>query len=196
MSFMHPRIEEVLHCLDTELSGLRAAVESVPLERRGERPAPGRWSVAEVLDHLARVERSVLRACEQQLAAARESGLSDETETTSIRALMPPELVANRDRPLVSPDRLVPKDNDAVAAWAQIEAVRERFRAFVVSCDGLALGQVGFPHPSLGPLNLYQWLLFCAGHHARHAAQIREIADQLPPKAPEAPQAAQAPQAP
>jgi len=186
MHFMHPRIEEVLQCLETELSGLRAAVESVPLERRAERPAPGRWSVAEVLDHLARVERSVLRACEQQLAAARESGLPDESETTSIRALMPPELVANRDRPLVSPERLVPKDNDAVAAWGQVEAVRERFREFVVSCDGLALSQVGFPHPALGPLNLYQWLLFSAGHHARHAAQIREIASQLAPEAPEA----------
>lgn len=186
---MHPRIEEVLQCLDTELSGLRAAVESVPRDRRSDRPTPDRWSVAEVLDHLARVERSVLRACEQQLAAARESGLPEESETSSIRELMPPERVANRDRPLVSPERLLPKDNDAKAAWAQIEAVRERFCGFVISCDGLALSQVGFPHPALGTLNLYQWLLFSAGHHARHAAQIREIASQLAPEAPQAPQA-------
>jgi uncharacterized damage-inducible protein DinB len=184
---MHPRIEEVLQCLDTELEGLRAAVETVPPDRRGEAPAPARWSVAEVLDHVARVERSVLRACEQQLAAAREAGLSDESETSSIRALMPPERVANRDRPLVSPERLLPKDNDADAAWAQVEAVRERLRGFVESCDGLALSQVGFPHPALGTLNLYQWLLFSAGHHARHAAQIREIAGQLAPEVPAAP---------
>jgi hypothetical protein len=190
---MHPRIEEVLHCLDTELSGLRAAVETVPPERRAERPAPERWSVAEVLDHLARVERSVLRACEQQLAAARESGLADESETSSIRSWMPPEQVANRERPLVSPERLLPKDNDADAAWAQIESVRERFRGFVVSCDGLALSQVGFPHPALGTLNLYQWLLFSAGHHARHAAQIREIAGQLTVEAAKSPEAPQAP---
>lgn len=182
---MHPRIEEVLKCLDAELAGLRSAVASVPPERRGERPAPERWSVAEVLDHLARVERSVLRACEQQLAAARESGLPDESETSSIRALMPPERVANRDRPLVSPERLLPKGNDADVAWAQVEAVRDRLREFVVSCDGLALSQVGFPHPALGTLNLYQWLLFSAGHHARHAAQIREIAGQLVAQAPQ-----------
>jgi hypothetical protein len=186
---MHPRIEEVLHCLDTELAGLRAAVDAVPPHRRSEHPVPGRWSVAEVLDHLARVERSVLRACEQQLAAARESGLPDESDTSSIRAWMPPEQVANRDRPLVSPERLLPKDNDADAAWAQIESVRERLRGFVVSCDGLALSQVGFPHPALGTLNLYQWLLFSAGHHARHAAQIREIATQLASESPQAPEA-------
>ncbi len=177
---MHPRIEEILQCLDTEFAGLRAAVESVPPARRTARPAPDRWSVAEVLEHVARVERSVLRACEQQFAAARESGLPDESDTTSIRETMPPERVANRDRPLVSPERLLPKGNDADAAWAQVEAARDRLREFTVSCDGLALSQVGFPHPALGPLNLYQWLLFSAGHHARHAAQIREIAGQLP----------------
>lgn len=179
---MHPRIAEVLNCLDAELDGLRSAVESVPPERRGERPTPQRWSVAEVLDHLARVERSVLKACEQQLAVARESGLPEESETSSVRALMPPERVANRDRPLESPERLLPKGNDADAAWAQVEAVRDRLREFVVSCDGLALSQVGFPHPALGTLNLYQWLLFSAGHHARHAGQIREIAGQLAAK--------------
>jgi hypothetical protein len=58
-----------------------------------------------------------------------------------------------------------------------------------VSCDGLALSQVGFPHPALGTLNLYQWLLFSAGHHARHAAQIREIATQLASESPQAPEA-------
>lgn len=176
---MHPRIAEILECLDTELAGLRSAVESVPPERRGERPAPDRWSVAEVLEHVALVERSVLKACARQLAAAREAGLAAETDITSIRETMPPERVANRERPLVSPERLIPKDNDAAAAWAQIETVRERVHEFVLSCDGLALSQVSFPHPSMGPLNLYQWLLFSAGHHARHAAQIREIAGEL-----------------
>jgi uncharacterized damage-inducible protein DinB len=183
---MHPRIDEILQCLDAELAGLRAAVESVPPERRGERPAAGRWSVAEVLDHIARVERSVLKACANQLAAAREAGLPAETDSSSIRETMPPERVANRDRPLLSPERLQPQANDAADAWAQTESVRERLREFVVSCDGLALSQVSFAHPALGPLNLYQWLLFSAGHHARHAAQIREIASQL--AAPRAPQ--------
>jgi uncharacterized damage-inducible protein DinB len=176
---MHPRIAEVLECLDAELAVLRAAVESVPAERRAERPAPDRWSVAEVLEHVALVEQSVLKACTRQLAAAREAGLPEETDMTPIRDTMPPERVANRERPLASPERLLPKDNDAVAAWAQIEAVRERLHEFVLSCDGLALSRVSFPHPSMGLFNLYQWLLFSAGHHTRHAAQIREIAGEL-----------------
>ena len=176
---MHPRTHEILDCLDAELAGLRAAVDIVPPERRSKRPAPDRWSVAEVLEHLAMVERVVMKSCSRQLAAARDAGLPQETETTSIRQALPPERVANRERRVTAPDMLHPKGLDAAAAWAELENTRRQFRDFVTSCDGLALGQVSFAHPSLGTLNLYQWLLFAAGHHARHADQIREIARQL-----------------
>jgi hypothetical protein len=176
---MHPRTHEILTCLDSELSGLRAAVDTVPSERRCERPAPDRWSVAEVLEHLVMVERAVMKACARQLGAARESGLPAETETTSIRHLLPPERVASRERQLVAPEMLRPKGIDAATAWADLERTRQQLRDFVMSADGLALGEVSFAHPSLGTLNLYQWLLFAAGHHARHADQIREIARQL-----------------
>lgn len=176
---MHPRIQEILNCLDTELAGLRSAVGTVPLERRGDRPASDRWSVAEVLEHLAMVENSVVKACSRQLAAAREAGLPQESETTPIIQSLPIERVANRDRVWPAPERLHPKGIDASAAWTEIEGARARLIEFVRSSDGLALGQVSFPHPALGTLNLYQWLLFAAGHHARHAAQIREIAEQL-----------------
>ena len=177
---MHPRSQEILTCLECELSALRQAVDGIPPERRSERPAPNRWSVAEVLEHLAAVEKSIVKACTRQLAAARESGLSQESDTSSVLDQLPIADVANRDRAVEAPERLHPRGNDADAAWREIEAARARLIEFVNASDGLALGQVSFPHPALGSLNLYQWLLFAAGHHARHAAQIREIAQQLP----------------
>ena len=177
---MHTRTQEILDCLDAELASLRAAVDAIPEERRSERPSPDRWSVAEVLEHLAVVERAMLKVCSRQFAKAREAGLPEETETTSILQLLPVAYVANRERVLKSPDPLVPKGMSAETAWRELENTRTQFREFVRSCDGLALGRVSFPHPAFGDLNLYQWLLFAAGHHARHAAQIREIAAQLP----------------
>ena len=176
---MHPRTQEILDCLDAEFDTLRAAVATVPPERRNDRPAPERWSVAEVLEHLAIVEKSVLKVCARQLAAAREAGLPQESETTSILDSLPVAKIANRARVLSAPELVRPRGMDAADAWSEIEATRARLTEYVKSCDGLALGQVSFPHPAFGPLNLYQWLLFAAGHHARHAAQIREIGLQL-----------------
>jgi DinB superfamily len=177
---MHRRTLEILECLDAELASLRAAVDAIPEGRRNERPAPDRWSVAEVLEHLAVVEQAMLKVCSRQFAKAREAGLPEEIETTSVLDTMPVSHVANRERTIKSPDMLVPKGMSADMAWSELENTRIRFREFVRSCDGLALGRVSFPHPSFGDLNLYQWLLFAAGHHARHAAQVREIATQLP----------------
>lgn len=176
---MHPRIQEVVAVLDAELAALSQAVQSVPEPLRSQRPAPDRWSVAEILEHLALVEQSVLKGCTRQFAAACAAGLPDEAETSPVRDSLPPERVANRARALQAPDPFHPRGAEAADAWADVEAVRVRFHEFVRACDGRALEQVSFPHPMLGPLNLYQWLLFVAGHQARHAAQIREIAEQF-----------------
>ena len=45
--------------------------------------------------------------------------------------------------------------------------------------EGRALDQVKKPHPVLGELDGYGWISFVASHEARHAAQIREISEQL-----------------
>ena len=52
-------------------------------------------------------------------------------------------------------------------------------RAALLSGDGLALEQVVQPHPALGPINLYRWLLFEGSHEARHTLQVREIGAAL-----------------
>ena len=169
----------MLTTLDRQLDDLRAAVATVPEDSRERRPTPDRWSVAEVLEHLAIVEAMIMKLCARQLAAAREAGLAEEIETSSIITLLPPERVANRKRAITAPETLRPRGMDVQAAWAELEQIRGRFRQLVESCDGLALGDVSFPHPVLGSLNVYQWFLFASGHQARHAAQIREIADQL-----------------
>jgi DinB superfamily len=176
---MHSRITEILACLDTQMVDFRAAIEAVPVARRGVRPSPQRWSVAENIEHLALTERLITKACTKQLAAARDAGLAVETEMSSVLSSLPVEVVASRENRLCAPERLVPTGTDADAALRDLETARAAFRDFVTSCDGLALGEVSFPHPALGPLNMYQWLLFVAGHQARHAAQIRELADQL-----------------
>jgi hypothetical protein len=40
-----------------------------------------------------------------------------------------------------------------------------------------------YPHPLVGMLNLYQWILFVGQHEGRHSEQIRDIGrslDRLP----------------
>ncbi len=62
---------------------------------------------------------------------------------------------------------------------ARIDAARAALLDVIRGADGLALGEVMFPHPAAGPLNGYAWIVFVGLHEARHAAQVREIRDAI-----------------
>ena len=177
---MHPRIEEVLNYLDTERSALREAVELVPAESRNQSPGPDRWSVAQVLQHLAGVENRIGMAMTKWIADARAGGTGPETETSSVVNNLVVQAIADRSKRRDAPEEFRPPgDVDAESAWAALERSRAILRAAIIAGDGLALGEVVQPHPVLGPINLYQWALFEGSHEARHTGQVREIAAQL-----------------
>jgi len=177
---MHPRIAELVQDLDSQHDVLRQAVESVPAERRDKPPAPDRWSVAGVIEHLALLEARVATLFRTRVAEARAAGLTEETETSSILAAFNLNMMLDRTTRLVAPDVLSPKpDTNPEVAWQALDTAWQDFRQAVLESDGLALGEVMHPHRVFGPLTMYQWIAFTAAHEARHAAQIREIGEQL-----------------
>lgn len=85
--------------------------------------------------------------------------------------------IADRSRPVLASNVVHPRAGlDADAALAALTRQRDVLRDVVLAHDGLALGEVIAPNAVLGPLNVYQWVVFAGSHEARHAAQIREIA--------------------
>lgn len=177
---MHPRIQELLHHLDSTRERLRQAVDAVPPELRETPPGPRRWSVAEVVEHLSLVERRVVDLLSQYLAAARTGGgLPAETETGSVLDTLDLDLILDRSRPIVASQAGLPRGLGAAASWAALERARVELREALLSADGMALGEVVHPHPVVGPLNLYQWVAMVGAHQARHTAQVEEIAASL-----------------
>ncbi len=177
---MHPHLDAALRRLDESRAALRAAVEAVPEPLRTRKPIPDHWSVAEVLEHLALVERKYLEHLPGPIASAKQAGLGPETGP---RTALPAEIdamLADRASRRAAPDGVVPSGTlDAAAAMASAEAACAEFRSMVSALDGLALGNVVMPHHRFGPLNLYQWVEFIAGHESRHVEQLRESAGQL-----------------
>lgn len=175
---MQPRITEVLTYLDGQYETLRKAFESVPHEKRDKSPAPGAWSPAGIVEHLAVVETSIGRLISARVAAGREAGLPAETDHSSVmESYAIGELIGDRTRKIVSGERSHPVQQLAPDdAWQAFDAAHASLRSAVVDADGLALGEIVHPHPVFGPLNLYHWVAFVGGHEARHADQIREAA--------------------
>ena len=72
---MHPRIRELLEYLDVQRALLTAAFDAVPAGARDRRPAPGEWSAAGVIEHLAIVEQRVAGFTSTLIAAAKTDGV-------------------------------------------------------------------------------------------------------------------------
>jgi uncharacterized damage-inducible protein DinB len=177
---MHPRIQELLQHLNSSRETLRQAVEAVPPARRQDRPEADRWSVAEIVEHLAIVEHRLAQLLGSRLKAAKANGLGKEHETSSVLEAFQPERLLDRSRRFVTGEASRPTAGvRADAAWAALERARGELLGVVAAGDGLALGEIAHPHPVLGTFTMYEWLAFLGAHDARHALQIREIADAL-----------------
>jgi hypothetical protein len=171
----------MLRHLDENRAVLRAAVDGVPRNLRETRPSPDRWSVAEVLEHLTRVETSLTRLLAKRLAEAdATSAFLPDAETSSVVATVDNELLVNRRHRITAGEWVAPTgEMTADTALTALETSRTDLTALVRSYDGRDISSVMLPHPVLGPINAFQWFVFIGTHEARHAAQIVEIGQSL-----------------
>ena len=177
---MHPRIEELIEALDSRRAELTRAVNEVPTAARNRRPSEDRWSVAEVLEHLALVEENIAKQVKRLVADQSADGLGPEHDSSSIAPTFNAAFVLDRRQKRVARDAMQPRGGiDAAEAWMRLERARQVTQDTLREVDGVALCDVSAPHPALGPLNGYQWFLFLAAHEGRHTAQIREIKEAI-----------------
>src|SRR4030095_1215959 len=174
---MPSRSEELITHLDQNRAALRAAVDSIPPAHREARPGPNRWSVAEVLEHLAIVERRLAGRLSDALTAAKTSAAARSSHP-SAPAIDPDQLrrLGDRSQRFKTSEVSEPKGGmTADQAWAALEQVRADVVNLVRASDPFPLPEPIAPHPRFGPWNFQQWVVFAGGHDARHADQIRAM---------------------
>jgi len=178
---LHPRIRELLDYLEVHRREFHDAVASVPAKLREMKPGEGRWSVAEVMEHVTLIEGRVAGLLAMRVAEARANGVGADPETSSVVASYPnPAAVVDRTNKIVAPKPVVPTGAlDSVAGSQALEKSRAALVAALRNANGVSLENLMQTHPVLGPLNLYHWMVAAALHDDRHAAQIREVGDSL-----------------
>jgi hypothetical protein len=177
---MNRRITELVDYADTARADLLDVVSTIPASRFVERPAPERWSAAELLEHLARVETGCARVIAKRAATAREAGIAAERDDSSMLGALDGRGVMDRSHKLKAPEIVAPSGGfSRERSLDALTASRAEFTQAVTDADGLALSEVRHTHVVLGEIDLYQWILFVAQHEKRHTLQLVEIAEQL-----------------
>jgi DinB family protein len=180
---MQPRLAELTEYLAQQRRAVLTAAALVPSELWTERPAPDRWSISHILEHLHRVEKGAAGLLAKRIAKARAEGCPAETETGTVLGTLDHFGVSDRrGKPLVAPEIVDPTvAPDRETAERQLAESRASLLAAIESGDGLALGDIRHTHLRFGELNLYEWILFVAEHERRHAEQVAETAASLAP---------------
>lgn len=164
--------ESLLKNLAESRERLLRMAQGLSREQLHHRPAPGRWTVAECVEHIVIVEGRVLGSIQKTLEAGPDSSKRSAMEGKD------DELVANvagRATRIQAPDVLAP-----TGRWPdeqllkEFEAARHQTRDFVAG-TAADLRQHFYKHPVIGELDLYQWLLLIAAHCDRHRAQSEEV---------------------
>lgn len=140
------------------------------------KPAGGeRWSLGELAEHLAVTERGVLLSIRRSLSGP--SATAEEKAATSGRDERLLRGLPDRSRKVLAPEAVRPMGRFAGLAQTveEFKARREETMRLLETTENDLLREHVLPHPVLGPLDVYQWVLFLAAHCDRHLQQMKEV---------------------
>lgn len=158
---------------------LLASVQSFSAEAAWARAEDQKWSVAEVLEHVAMVADGSLRICTKLLNAARDAGRTSDGNI-SLSEHFKTKGLEIADIKLEAPAMVQPKHGSdidtSLARLAETAAAFEELRPFFEQFDCTA---ETFPHPFIGPMTAVEWLVLAGAHEARHLRQIERLSTSL-----------------
>ena len=166
-----PEREQALRYLSETRAGVADAVKGLSEAQWKFKPAPDRWSAAEVVEHLALIEDMVTENILGNLGKA--PAPSADRDAKQVDAMILAK-VPDRSTKFQAPPPATP-----AGRWAPAEALdrflagRARTVALFKSTPDLRHHVID--HPVFGPLDGYKWVLAVAAHSARHTKQILEV---------------------
>lgn len=138
------------------------------------KPAPDRWSVAEVAEHIAVSESGLFGLVQNKIMSS--PATPDKRAQVKGKDEIVLERIPDRSHKAQAPEFLRPTGRWATEAdlTKAFEESRAATMEYIRTTND-DLRDHFFDHPVLGTLDGYQWLLLISAHSARHTAQIEEV---------------------
>jgi hypothetical protein len=163
---------QVLNWLDESRKEFLAAIDGLTDQQWKWKPAPDRWSVGEVAEHVVLAEAGQFANVKKAIASAPDPAWEAKTKgktETLVRVLAP------RLGKAQAAEAIVPKGGmTAAQVKERFEKQRAEIVKFAAETDA-PLKQSTVDNPFFGPLNGYQWLIYAPLHTMRHDKQIAEV---------------------
>jgi hypothetical protein len=158
--------------LEMTRTGVVDAVQGLSDAQLNFKAAPDKWSVADVLEHIAASEDFLFGLVQEQAMKA-----PPRTETEDLKALDALVLkgIADRSNKVQAPEPLKPSNRFGSAAEALKHFSASRAKTIALMQDAQDLRDHAMDSPLGKKLDPYQWLLFISAHSERHTKQMLEV---------------------
>lgn len=158
------------------------SVAGLTAEQWNFKPAPDRWSIAECAEHIAVSEDFISGMVRDKVMKSPADPAKRAEVKGKDEAVV--KMVPDRSQKFKAPDAIAPKKRFATPeeAVAHFRESRDRNIEYVNTTQD-DLRDHFAPHPAMGMLDGYQWILLMSAHSERHTEQINEVkADPNYPK--------------
>ena len=166
--------EVTLLVADVEAARSRvlAAVEGLTNAEAGWKPAPDKWSVAEILEHLVLAEQSGLEKIYRAVESTTPLTEANPNLGLSIEAIVE----RTWKGPVAAPPVATPHGAGTLDYWRAAFSASSHVVADVANkLEGKELSAIIFPHFLCGPLDARQRLEFLRFHMDHHLKQIQRV---------------------
>jgi hypothetical protein len=167
--------QQLIEKLDASQKKLFAALQGVSEAEWHWKPAPDKWSIAEVADHIDLAEIKTPQLV-HDMATNAPATPEKKAEVSGKDQRVASEIPDRTQHRMMRPDFLAPTDRWPSPAALEKDFLVNRAKtlAYVRTTQDDVRSHMA-PHPEMGVMDGYQWLLLIAAHCERHTAQILEI---------------------
>jgi hypothetical protein len=163
--------DRALQYLETTKKNVLEATKGLSEAQWNFKPAPDRWSVAQVMEHIAAAEDFIRDLVKEKVMMAPAGEAGRDVKKTDEGVLM---MVPDRTTKVQAPEPLVPTNRfgSPDASIKHFVESRTTTANFLKTTTGLRDHVADSP---LGKLDGYEFVLLIAAHSERHTKQISEV---------------------
>jgi hypothetical protein len=166
--------DRALAYLESTKKGVVEATKGLSDAQWNFKSAPDRWSIAEVMEHLAAAEDMIRGMDQEQVMKTPSITARDSVELQKIDAMVV-AMVPDRSHKMSAPEPLRPSNRfgspaDADKHFLESRAITEQYLKTAMDLRAHAIDS-----PLGVKLDGYEWILLIAAHSERHTKQMLEV---------------------
>lgn len=149
------------------------AIKGLSDEQWNYKPAPDKWSVGQVAEHIWLAEGLLFGAMEKALQAPVNPNWEEQTKGKDEKVV---SILTNRTGKAQAPEQIKPKGKSRAEILKGLKEARAKTMKFTKETQAeMKSHTTEHPFKVFGTLNAMQWLIYIPAHNLRHNQQIAEV---------------------